>query len=267
MSADAARALGSAPSPSAFVLAGRPLRPGTQLADTSRFSDDVWRMKPAILQVQERTVVFDFLTLPQRFRPATRRLFYSLLCQDLEPPTGEKHGAIASVRTAFGDIKRFLIWLDARWPAHLRELSAITPADLDAYNRHLLKILPRSRGAREAARVAVRLLWRWRIHLGADRLQFDPLHLDGWGEDRPRRDRENRTDRLPEDVLGPCWSGRCDSSTGLRTFSKQTASGVPSAPAAAAPCLATASTNASKTSWTVTSRNAGRYRGMKGNRM
>ena len=73
MSADAARALGSAPSPSSFVLAGRPLLPGTQLADTSRFSDDVWRMKPAILQVQERTVGFDFLTLPQRFRPATRR--------------------------------------------------------------------------------------------------------------------------------------------------------------------------------------------------
>ncbi|WP_016881380.1 hypothetical protein [Rhodococcus sp. DK176] len=203
MSTVASGPLASAPLPTAFVLAGRSLRPGVQLADTSRFSDDVWRLKPAIVQVQERTVVIDFLTLPERFRPAARRLFYSLLCQDLEPPIGEKHGAIASVRSAFGEIKRFLIWLDARWPAHLHELSAISPTDLDAYNRHLLKIFPRRRGAREAARAAVRLLWRWRGHLGPDRLQFDPLHLDGWGEDRPRRDRENTTDRLPEDVLGP----------------------------------------------------------------
>lgn len=44
----------------AYVLAGRPLRPGSHLEDTARFSDDVWRLAPAIVQVQERTVVLNF---------------------------------------------------------------------------------------------------------------------------------------------------------------------------------------------------------------
>ncbi|MFF1691985.1 MULTISPECIES: hypothetical protein [unclassified Streptomyces] len=190
-------------SENAHVLAGRPLRPGSRLEDTARFSDDVWRLAPAIVQVQERTVVLNFPTIPARFRPATKRLFYALLCPELESPPGEDRPAIASVRTAFGEMKRLLTWLDARWPADRIELSAISPADLDRYNRHLLTLFPHRDGAREAARAAVRLLWRWRIHLGNDQLRFDPLHLDGWGEERTQRGRENGTDRLPEDVLGP----------------------------------------------------------------
>lgn len=186
-----------------YVLAGRPLRQGSRLEDTARFSDDVWRLAPAIVQVQERTVVLNFPTIPARFRPAVKRLFYALLCSELESPPGEDRPAIASVRSAFGELKRLLTWLDSRWPADRVELSAISPADLDRYNRHLLTLFPHRDGAREAARAAVRLLWRWRIHLGNDQLRFDPLHLDGWGKERTQRGRENGTGRLPEDVLGP----------------------------------------------------------------
>ncbi|MEV6399853.1 hypothetical protein AB0M39_34560 [Streptomyces sp. NPDC051907] len=186
-----------------YVLAGRPLRQGSRLEDTARFSDDVWRLAPAIVQVQERTVVLNFPTIPARFRLATKRLFYALLCPELESPPGEDRPAIASVRSAFGELKRLLTWLDSRWPADRVELSAISPADLDRYNRHLLTLFPHRDGAREAARAAVRLLWRWRLHLGNDQLRFDPLHLDGWGEERTHRGRENGTGRLPEDVLGP----------------------------------------------------------------
>ncbi|NEA67465.1 hypothetical protein [Streptomyces sp. SID12488] len=190
-------------SENAHVLAGRPLRPGSRLEDTARFSDDVWRLAPAIVQVQERTVVLNFPTIPARFRPATKRLFYALLCPELESPPGEDRPAIASVRTAFGEMKRLLTWLDAQWPADRIELSAISPADLDRYNRHLLTLFPHRDGTREAARAALRLLWRWRIHLGNDQLRFDPLDLDGWSEKRTQRGRENGTDRLPEGVLGP----------------------------------------------------------------
>jgi hypothetical protein len=64
-------------SENAYVLAGRPLRSGSRLEGTSRFSDDVWRLAPAIVQVQERTVVLNFPTVPARFRPAAKRLFYA----------------------------------------------------------------------------------------------------------------------------------------------------------------------------------------------
>ena len=147
--------------------------------------------------------MLNFPTIPARFRPAAKGLFYALLCPELESPPGEDRPAIASVRSAFGEMKRLLTWLDARWPADRVELSAISPADLDRYNRHLLTLFPHRDGAREAARAAVRLLWRWRIHLGNDQLRFDPLQLDGWGEERTQRGRENGTGRLPEDVLGP----------------------------------------------------------------
>lgn len=33
-----------------FVLAGRRLRPGVTLAQTSRFGEDVWRLEPGVLQ-------------------------------------------------------------------------------------------------------------------------------------------------------------------------------------------------------------------------
>ncbi|MCA6095534.1 hypothetical protein LE181_25635 [Streptomyces sp. SCA3-4] len=145
----------------AYVLARRPLRPGSRLEDTARFSDDVWRLAPAIVQVQERTVVLNFPTIPARFRPAAKRLFYALFCPELESPPGEDCPAIASVRTAFGEMKRLLTWLDARWPADRVELSAISPADLDRYNRHLLTLSPspgrsqRSRASRSTTSLAL----------------------------------------------------------------------------------------------------------------
>ena len=81
-------------------------------------------------------------------------------------------------------------------------LAALTGRDLEDYQRHLSATL-RTRNAREQARASVRQFWRWRANLH-DRLSFDPNHLDTWGEKGNRRpDRENVTDRIPEQVHGP----------------------------------------------------------------
>lgn len=192
-----------------YVLRGRPLRPGTCLEGTSRYSEDIWRLTPAQLQAHESAMILNFPTLPQRFRPGAKRLFYALL--SLTPPDGEDPQRLATIRGQFTEIKQFLKWLDGRWPAERNELSELAPGDVDAYRRHLLARFPNNQGRRDRARGPLRLFWRWRRHLGEHALSFDPLHLDGWGESsQPRRFRENDTDRLPEDVLGPLliWSLR-----------------------------------------------------------
>lgn len=90
-------------------------------------------------------------------------------------------------------------------------LAALTADDLLGYQRFLVKTLPKSHNARSFARVAVRYFWRWRSHLTIDWLSIDPLHVEGWAEPQaPRHARENTTDRVPEQVLGPlvAWSLR-----------------------------------------------------------
>ncbi|HEY9332327.1 MAG TPA: hypothetical protein VIS09_29490 [Streptomyces sp.] len=184
-----------------FVLHGRQLQPGIRLEDTSHYSHDIWRLTPARHQAHVGSTILNFPTLPQRFRPAAKRLFYALL--SLEAPDGEEGPGIRTIRGQFGEIKRFLKWLDGRWPPDRNELSELSPSDLDAYRRHLLARFPNKQARREGARAPVRLLWRWRQHLGEDALRFDPLHLDGWSESRTTRSGENDTDRLPEEALGP----------------------------------------------------------------
>ncbi|WP_405433347.1 hypothetical protein [Streptomyces anulatus] len=185
-----------------YVLRARPLRTGARLEDTSRYSHDIWVLTAARLQAQECSLILNFPTLPQRFRPAAKRLFYALLA--LKEPDGEDTLGIATIRGKFGEIKRFLKWLDGRWPAERNVLAELSPTDLDDYRKHLLARFPNNRAQRERSRAPLRLLWRWRQHLGEHALRFDPLHLDGWGESGPmQRKGENQTDRLAEEILGP----------------------------------------------------------------
>ncbi|MCX4819668.1 hypothetical protein OG883_07060 [Streptomyces sp. NBC_01142] len=184
-----------------YVLHGRQLRSGIRLEDTSRYSHDIWVLTPARLKAHEHSMILNFPTLPQRFHPSAKRLFYALL--SLEAPDGEDPPGISTIRGKFTEIKRFLKWLDRRWPPERNELSELSPRDLDDYRKYLLARFPNSQAQRERSRAPLRLFWRWRRHLGEDALRFDPLHLDGWGESRPTKSRENDTARLPEDVLGP----------------------------------------------------------------
>ncbi|KPI21715.1 hypothetical protein OV450_7612 [Actinobacteria bacterium OV450] len=191
-----------------YVLHGRQLRPGARLEETSRYSEDVWRLTLAILKVHQSALILNFPTLPQRFRPAAKRLLYALLSRNA--PDGEDMPSIGTIRSAFTELKRFLKWLDNRWPPERNELSDLSPGDLNDYRKHILARFPNNPGQRERSRSLPRLLWRWRRYLGGDALRFDPLHLDGWSEPKQTRSGENHTARLPEEVIGPLvvWSLR-----------------------------------------------------------
>ncbi|MGW7613485.1 hypothetical protein ACWGKW_40835 [Streptomyces sp. NPDC054766] len=172
------------------------------LQHTSRYSDDVWHLKDALLKEHERAYILNFPVLPERFRPVAKRIFYRLLTA--EPPYGEGEDPIGihTLRTLFGDIKALILWLDRRWPPDRFCLGELSPRDLEDYNRHLLATYPNAVGPRGRHRSSIRILWRWRTSLDGEGLRFDPLRLEGWSQSKPQGG-ENATDRLPEAVLGP----------------------------------------------------------------
>ena len=180
-----------------FVFAGRPLRAGRALESTSRFSDDVWDLSPAMLKKHERRFILDFRPIPASHRETGKELCYAMLGGPVPP--GEDRPAAATVRTAFTDYARFLTWAAGRNAS----VSGMTGADLEDYQRFLGRSLPNP-GTRKRACSGVRKFWLWRSSLPSGGLRFDPLHLDGWSTPNARAG-ENATARIPEEVFGPLF--------------------------------------------------------------
>ncbi len=180
-----------------LVFHARQLRAGWPLEQTSRFSDDVWDLAPAILKKHERRFILDFTLIPASHRQVAKELCYAMLSGTVPP--GEQRPAVLTVRTAFTEFTRFLRWADGR----ASRLGALTGTGLEDYQRHLISTLPAA-GARQGARAGARKFWLWRTALPSGGLRFDPRHIDGWGEPAARAG-ENATARIPEDVLGPLF--------------------------------------------------------------
>lgn len=188
--------------PDAFVLAGRPLLPGVRLADTSRFHEDVWRLKHAQVQRHQTELVMNFRRIPERFRQVTKETIYTLLAGDL-PPGCEAIRTIVTIRGYWADLLTVLAWMERRGtPA----VSAITGADVEAFAQHTggLRV---SQDTKDSYHRALRLLWLCRTKI-SDPLLFDPAVLiaglrQGKSRSTTRRARENATDRIPEQVLSP----------------------------------------------------------------
>ena len=192
-----------------LVLSERPLRPGAVLAETARFGDDVWPLSPAQLQHHQDHMRLNFALVPAPYRQTAKRLFYAMLSGDLPP--GERRPRVATTPVLLVEVKRFFCWLEQHFADHGQPpptLACLTPADLHAYRKHVAAALSPVRAAR--ACMAVRYLWRYR-RVMPDHLPFDPLRdVDKWSMDPRFRPSENKTARIPEQVLGPLvtWSLR-----------------------------------------------------------
>ncbi|BBC98578.1 hypothetical protein [Streptomyces griseofuscus] len=193
---------GALPGDEVFVPHDRPLRDGVAVGETSQFGDDVWRLQPAIHKSSGRNLILNFNRFPVRFRPVAKQLAYAMLSGPL--PQGEKHCKVEGVRCASTELRRFLTWLDSQAEPRCQRLATLTGADPLAYQRHLVGPFPNAATQRETCRAKVRLFWRWRHNL-SDWLPFCPIHIDGWGgpDAGAQRRGENRTSRIPEQVLGP----------------------------------------------------------------
>ena len=189
-----------------YVLSGRPLRPCTSLGSTARFGDDWWDLRPAQLQRQAKALSLNFANVPDRYRADAKNLFRLLL--NGPHPAGIAEMSIGTIRQKFSALASFWRWLDDRAAGPGPAVATLAGRDLEDYHRHVLATT-RSRSLRAHRKSAVRLMWFYRRQIG-DGLAFDPSHLDDWAEPHADGRGENRTDRIPEPVMGPllAWSLR-----------------------------------------------------------
>ncbi|AJE82005.1 MULTISPECIES: hypothetical protein [Streptomyces] len=182
--------------PDLLVLRNRPLRPGVSLQDTARFGDEVWKLKPAIVQDHHRELILNFPKIPGCFRQVAKELMACELAYDLPP--GERPARIFTLRGHFADLRMFLEWAAKRGATRLADL---TPGDLADYLTHLgtLRI---ALDTRRTKTFVARKLWLFRTKL-SDALAFDPAVIPGWVRPKHRKDGENTTERIPEQVIGP----------------------------------------------------------------
>ncbi|MEV5200513.1 hypothetical protein [Streptomyces sp. NPDC053720] len=182
----------------ALVLTGRPLRPEARLEQTSSFADDIWVLDPAWLRADRKPMTLNFTGLPQPLAATVKHLCHALLTEDLPP--GEPPLAVDSIHTYFSCLRAFLLWVDARG----RPLAELDGADLDAYHQHVVALRLHPTSVRRYRR-AVRMLWIYRSGL-PHHLAEDPGRRplwQSWARAHSNRAAENRTDRIPEPVLGP----------------------------------------------------------------
>ncbi|WP_319054772.1 hypothetical protein [Streptomyces europaeiscabiei] len=202
MTTSAARALHPGIPHDALVFANQPLVAGYVRESTARFGDDKWDLSPVLHQRHQHVLSIDFTTLPIHFRTVTKELFFALLTND--HPQGLEPVRPVTIRGHFSKVKDFLVWADGRG---LTTLPAVTAEDLEDYSERLTG-LRSTRHDRTAKLGAVRLLWHYRTKLFAPTLPLDPITV--WADPTSAaarkissRTRENRTHRIPEQVLAP----------------------------------------------------------------
>lgn len=202
MTTSAARTLHPGIPHDALVFANQPLVAGYVLETTARFGDDKWDLSPVLHQRHQHVLSIDFTTLPIQFRAVTKELFFALLTND--HPQNLEPVRPVTIRGHFSKVKDFLVWSDQRG---LTTLSAVTADDLEAYSQRLTENRS-TRHDRTAKLGAARLLWHYRTKLFSPTLSLDPITV--WADPSSAavrkmssRARENRTHRIPEQVLAP----------------------------------------------------------------
>jgi hypothetical protein len=215
VTAEHAAAAGDAlPHAGSVVLAGRPLRPGTDPGRLARFSDDRWDLSPAVFEDHMPALSLNFSTVPPRFLEAAKTYVWVLLNTSEPAPLrrsgGTRRLSVLSVTGLRGRLFPFFDFLASRGVGLLSE---VTPDDYDAY-------LARIRDAeitlnqREDLLTEVRRLWSYRAQMPATHALPDAPPWDGDDTQhlvgaRPAAT-ENSTRRIPEDIMRPLllWSIR-----------------------------------------------------------
>lgn len=189
-----------------YVLHGRPLIEGVALSETSRFSEDVWALGPAVMQRSGRSQSLYFANIPVEHRADVKLLCYTALSGEI--PHDEDRPGIATVLSMQNRIRHVANWLSEHRPG--LAFADMQVSDLDDFQTYLATNV-RPVWQRYALRTAVAFLWRYRTSLGSRALTFDPRLTDYWtAEPYPGKRTENATSRIPETVHAPLlvWSMR-----------------------------------------------------------
>jgi integrase len=165
---DAQRLFAPEPHDEPIVLRNRTLRPGTDPAALSRFSDHVWQLTPAHPDAHVTVPALRWTRFPHELVDLFKTFVLAAL--DHPYPTGPGHhrpGARPSVATFHYwilDLLTLATWMHSQGMSRLCDM---TDDDLDRYHAHVLAL---ARPARRKADLLaiVRTIWLYRPHLPAD---------------------------------------------------------------------------------------------------
>lgn len=192
------------------VLASAPLKEGVNRSCLSRYGDASWDLGPAVFRENARRchVTVHFGSVEDvGTREAIREFLYARLNVDV--PGHRKKLPPACVRQIFNRARRFFEFVRGELGAV--DLSRVDQQLLDHYARHLQTDCSR-RPVIVGHLLEVPVdLHAYRDHLPSRGLSFQPWN--GWAPARVagyRHVRENRTPRMPEEVIAPLltWSIR-----------------------------------------------------------
>ncbi|WP_458682755.1 hypothetical protein [Prescottella equi] len=202
------------PAPDSLVLANRPLRPGVDPGELSRFADDRWQLGHGVFEAHAGALSVDLVSIDPAFREPLRRLIWILINHD---GTGIMATAVPARVLALHTIanearfyRAFTDWLITRGRGAFVE---VTGHDLDDYLVHV-KMAEITHSAQEDLLAAVIRIWTYRTLMPeTDRLPASPP----WNGDRIKhlleraRTRDGiRTPRIHPDTISSllAWSLR-----------------------------------------------------------
>jgi integrase len=193
------------------VLESAPLRQGHKRSALSRFEDDTWDLSPAVFRENARachvTAHFDGID-DESVERTLREFLYARLNFDVPGHRGRLPPA--SIRQLFNRARRFLEFVATKMGTC--NLASVDQALLDAYRNHLTAD-PQRRSVQVAHLLEVVVdLHHYREHIPSGGLELLPWKARSAFLVAGARQTsgENKTPRLPEEVIAPLlkWSLR-----------------------------------------------------------
>ena len=192
------------PSPDTVVLLRRALRPGTDAAGLSRFSDDRWRLDSAVFEDHVKARSLNFALVPRCLQLEAKHYLWQLLNHEeprAMPRAAAARPAVSTILASFPHFKAFATWLAGRRGTSFGQ---VTLELLDDYVRAIADEGPDLEASYRRL-AEVRRLWAYRAVLPPGmKLPAPPP----WGgEDsrdllgRIRDDADNRTPRIGERTM------------------------------------------------------------------
>jgi len=195
------------PEPGTVVLLNRPLRPGTDPARLSRWSDTRWDFAPGVFEEHHPAVSVGFDGCPARYE-ATARTYLWVLVNTSQPIPLRRAGGttrltLLTISAVTRKLFTFFDYLDTRGITQLQDVAG---ADYDGYLDQV-RAADVSLSVKEDLITEVRRLWSYRGQLPPGDALPDVPPWDG--EDtqqlvgRRTGSAENSTRRIPEQVMAP----------------------------------------------------------------
>ena len=190
-----------------------PRRVANDDASIPVFGADIWHLDALEASVTRRPLPLDFRGWPEGFRECAKHIAYALINYGNPQSLVESYHSNYAAWPAASTIQQLLIqmrthveWLMSSPPELMMSYPISSPADLDAEHLNVLRRQIEARGytprdTNKHLEIVVRI-WHLSPWLPESARWHEPL-WSGTNWRVPRKNEETRTERIPQEVMGP----------------------------------------------------------------